>query len=371
MLLTALEPFLPTLLVFIFLIRLLTLSLVRNNGDVGEMARLGMRHMAGEPGAREGYDGQYVYVLALNPNPAWAAQQPPGILDTPAYRYQRILLSLVARVLSLAQPLAVPWVLLAINVIAQMAGTFLVGELLAAYGVSRWYALAYGLWVGFAYTVRLAMTEPLAYAFIAGALLASRCGQEGRAAVLYGLALFTKEVTLLFVVAHLVWLVLERRWTNAIRLSLLSFLPFCIFQFFIFHYFGRFGLGSGGFHGSGFEFIPYMGLWRIGQFGWQPLLLFALLYLPIAVLPSVWGVVESARRLANREWTLPVLALLPNAAIFAFTPFSTYSEPLGLVRLVCGLVLAVLLFGAQVRSRRVLNYSLLWIVMLVMLLNET
>jgi hypothetical protein len=113
-----------------------------------------------------------------------------------------------------------------------------------------------------------------------------------------------------------------------------------------------------------------MGLWRIGAYGWTALLLFAVLYLPIAILPSMWGVIESARRLLQREWALPVLALLPNAAIFAATPFSTYAEPLGLVRLVCGLVLAVLFFGAYTRSRRVLNYSLLWTVLLVMLVNE-
>jgi hypothetical protein len=326
--------------------------------------------MAGEPNAREGYDGQYVYVLALNPDPAWAAQQPPGILDTPAYRYQRILLSLIARLISLGQPAIVPWVLIGLNVAAQVIGTFLVGEVLAAHGASRWYALAYGLWVGFAYAVRLAMTEPLAYAFVAGALLAGLRGREGWAAALYGLALFTKEVTVLFVVAHLGWQLLQRRWASALRLACLSLLPFTVFQFFILYYFGRFGLGSGGFHGSGFELIPYMGLWRIGAYGWTALLLFAVLYLPIAILPSMWGVIESARRLLQREWALPVLALLPNAAIFAATPFSTYAEPLGLVRLVCGLVLAVLFFGAYTRSRRVLNYSLLWTVLLVMLVNE-
>jgi hypothetical protein len=366
-----LRRWLPALFVLLFLVAYLALSLLRNNGDVGEMARLGLRHMAGEPGAREGYDGQYVYVLAVNPDPAWAAQQPPGILDTPAYRYQRLLLSLIARTLALAQPAVVPWVLLTVNVVAGSVGTAIVGELLAASGVSRWYALAYGLWVGFAYAVRLAMTEPLAYALVAGALLASRRGREGWAAALYGLALFTKEVTVLFVAAHLAWLALHRRGASAIRLIVFSLLPFGLFQLFIFHYFGRFGLGSGGFHGSGFEVIPYMGLWRIGQYGWQVLLLFVVLYFPIAVLPSGWGVAASVRRLAHRDWSLPVLALLPNAAVFAVTPFSTYAEPLGLVRLVCGLVLAVLLFGAHTGNRRVLNYSLLWPVMLVMLANET
>jgi hypothetical protein len=52
------------------------------------------------------------------------------------------------------------------------------------------------------------------------------------------------------------------------------------------------------------------------------------------------------------------------------TPFSTWSEPNGLVRLMPGLVLAVLMFGAHAKSRRVLNYAMFWLAALVMLVNE-
>jgi hypothetical protein len=214
------------------------------------------------------------------------------------------------------------------------------------------------------------MTEPLAYAWVAGALLASRRGREGAAAGLYALALFTKEVTVLFVLPHLLWLLAERRWRAGGRLALTAFVPFGLFQLFILAWFGRLGLGSGGYHASGFEWLPYNGLWRIGQSGWAALALFATLYLPMAVLPSLWGMITAAGRVFRREWALPVLMLGANAAIFPVTPFSTYSEPLGFVRLVCGLVLAVLVYGGYARSRRVLNYSMFWIAALVMLLNE-
>lgn len=364
------QRFGPAIIVTLVMVAHVGVFLARNNGDIGEMSRLGIRRLAGDQSALEGYDGQYVHVLALNPNPMDAARAPTWVLDVPAYRYQRILFSLLAGALSLGNAAAVPWVLLGLNLVAQAVGTFLVGELLAAYSVSRWYALVYGLWVGFAYAVRLAMTEPLAYALVAGALLASRRGREGGTAVLYALALFTKEVTVLFVAAHLAWLLTQRRWPETLRLMAVAILPFAVFQLGIWAIFGRPGLGSGGFHGSGFEWIPYNGLWRIGAAGLGALVLFSVIYLPIALLPSLWGLITAATRLLRRDWALPVWVLGANAAIFPFTPFSTYSEPLGLVRLVCGLVLAVLLFGAYSGSKRVLNYAVFWIAALVMLLNE-
>lgn len=357
----------PALVVAAFLLGHVAIMLALNHGEVGEMGRLGIRRLSGDPTGFEGYDGQYTYLLAVDPDPAKAV---PGPFDVPAYRYQRILYSLVVRALALGQPDVIPWMLIAVNIAAQTVGTFLVGELLATYGASRWYALAYGLWVGYVYSVRLAMTEPLAYAWVAAAWLASRRGREGPAALLYALALFTKEVTVLFSFPHLVWLMLERRWREAGRLALVAFVPFVVFQLFILGWFGRLGLGSGGWHASGFEWVPYNGLWRIGQSGWLALALFATLYLPMAVLPSLWALITAAARVIRREWTLPVLVLGANAAIFPVTPFSTYSEPLGFVRLVCGLVLAVLVFGAYAQSRRVLNYALFWIAALAMLLNE-
>jgi len=61
---------------------------------------------------------------------------------------------------------------------------------------------------------------------------------------------------------------------------------------------------------------------------------------------------------------------LLNAAVILFVPFSTAREPLGLVRLATGMVLAVLLFAAVFGLRRVLNYSLFWVATLVLLVRR-
>lgn len=354
----------PAFVVAVFLVAYVGISLSIHGGDVAEMARLGIRYEAGDRSALEGYDGQYAYFIALDP--ARAASH----LDVPAYRFQRILYPLVARLLSLGQAALIPWVLLVLNLMIQPVGTWIVGELLISYGVSRWYALVYGLWVGFVYAVRLDLTEPMAYGLVAAALLASRRGREGWAALLYALSVFTKETTLLFVASHVAWLACQRDWRGAVRLAGLAIVPFGVFQFFILRWFGRLGLGSGGYWGTPFEIIPYMGLWRISAVNLLALVLFIVIFGPIAVLPSLWGMVTAGRQLWRRDFSLPVLALAVNAGILPFTPFSTFREPLGLLRLIVGLVLTVLLYGAHARSKRVLNYSVLWLACLAFLFND-
>lgn len=362
------RSYLPTLVTAVITIAYVAFALAQNSGDVGEMLRLGLRERAGELGVETGYDGQFVYFFALDPNPAHVS---PALVDVPAYRYQRILLSLLAWLFSFGQAALVPWALIALNVFAHVMGTFLLSELLARENVSGWWALVYGLWVGELFAVRLALTEPLAYALVLGALLAGRAKRETWAAVLLALSLFAKEVTLLFIGAYLAWLISQRAWRAASRAAFIMLAPFAVFQLLLFYWFGRFGLGSGGAGATGFEIIPYMGLWRIGFENALALLVLGLLLVPAAVFPSAWGVFESFRRLWRKEWALPVWLLLFNAAFIIFTPFSTFRELLGMVRLLNGLLLAVLLFGAWSKAPRVLRYSTLWLVLLLMLANET
>ena len=51
-------------------------------------------------------------------------------------------------------------------------------------------------------------------------------------------------------------------------------------------------------------------------------------------------------------------------------PFSTFREPLGLVRFASGLVLAVILFSASQRLLRPLRYGLFWSALLAILLAQ-
>ncbi len=334
--------------------------LARANWDALSLAEL-----PGQAAAADGYDGQFAYYIALDPSPGAVATR----LDVPSYRYQRILYPLVSRFLALGNPEGIPWSLLAVNVIAQFLGTWAVAETLAGYGVWPGYALGYGLWVGLVVGVGTDLTEPCAYALAAAGWLARQRGKDLAGPVLLGLGLFAKETILIFWAAALAADVIQAAPRRRLLGMALGGLAFGLWQVWLWRTFGAPGVGSGGALATPFEWIPFMGLWRIGAVSLPVLLVFVLIFGPSIVLPSIWGIFASIRSAWGGARQPEAFALLLNAAVIPFLPFSTFREPLGIVRVASGLVLATLLFAGRYNLRRPLNYSLFWSGLLVILLN--
>ncbi|MCC7359241.1 MAG: hypothetical protein IT317_07185 [Anaerolineales bacterium] len=355
----------PIVVVALALAAYLGAVLLRSQGDPLTFARLGDGFVNGAPVGAQGYDGQFAYWIASDPRPAAAASH----LDVPAYRYQRLLHPLLAWALAAGQAPLVPWTLVLVNVAAQLAGVWLVERWLTTHGVSRWYALSYGLWAGLVLAVRLDLAEPLAYALAAAALLAGQRGRLGWSAAWLGLALFAKETTLAVWLGLAAWALVNRRW-RALGLYAAAALPFAAFQVLLTRWFGAVGLASGGYLATPFEWLPYLGLWRVAGASLPAFALLAAILGPLIVLPSAWGALVAALRLARRDWSPMVWVLGANAALVVFAPFSTFHEPVGIIRLATGLVLAVVLFGAQVGARRVLNYSLFWLAALALVIRD-
>ncbi|UCC63229.1 MAG: hypothetical protein JSV36_21265 [Anaerolineae bacterium] len=117
---------------------------------------LGTRFTTGDPLGSEGYDGQFVYQIALRPTEA------AEYLDTPAYRYQRILYPLLAHGLAAAQPALVPWALLLINLASAGVSARMAARLLERGQTSPWFALIIGLFAGQLLALRTDLPEPLA-----------------------------------------------------------------------------------------------------------------------------------------------------------------------------------------------------------------
>ena len=112
--------------------------------------------------------------------------------------------------------------------------------------------------------------------------------------------------------------------------------------------------------------IPFWGFVRIlTEGGLSIFLVLGLLLLPGAILPTLWGLWRSLRDLLRRDWGPYTFLLLANAAVIPFVPFSTYREPLGMLRFIVGLVIAIVLHGAWRGQTRTLRYSTLWIVSLL------
>jgi hypothetical protein len=356
----------PWLVVLILSLVYLSIIFVANDADPLVFVTLGTQFTEADPDGTEGYDGQFGYFIAADPVTA------PDLIDAPAYRYQRILLPAAARLLALGQASLVPWTMLIINLIALVGGTYCLEQLLITQGVSRWYALTYGLFAGVFMAVRLSLNEPLAYGLVLAAILSERRDKLWLTGLLLAAAALAKETTLLFTAGYGVWLFTQQRWRAMIGFGLIALVPFALWQGILYWQFGAFGVGSGGAMATPFELIPYNGVWRIytdtGML--QVFIVFALLLLPSTVLPSLWAIWRGARDLLNRDWHPYVWLLIFNAGVMPFVPFSTYREPLGIVRFIVGMVVSVVLYGALRRNTRVLRYSTLWILLLALAINS-
>ena len=356
-----LSPTLVTLLLAVMLV--MGIVVIAGHGDPLYLARLGTFYSQGNPAGEKGYDGQFIYYIARDPNPLEAVPY----LDVPAYRYQRILLPLLARALALGNLAAIPWALIIIGLASYAGGVWAVERLLVGWEIPRRYAYLYALWAGFLLALIVDLPEPLAYALVAGGFLALQRDRLLLGWVLLGLSLFAKEVTGLFLAAVFLDYLLQRRWKHALGLFVVAGLPFALFQLWLWSVFGQPGIGSGGAMATPFELIPFMGLIRVGFY--SPLYLVAMLVVfgPTVVLPAVWGIWQAVKSWLGGERNMVVLALLINAVATAAMPFSTFRETGGVLRYACGSVLALLLFSARYRQIRVLNYCAFWIVLNVFL----
>lgn len=329
------------------------------------LAELGTRYSQPDPDGTEGYDGQFAYYIAVSPNPRDVAAH----LDVPAYRYQRILYPLTARALGFGMPEFIPWTLILLNLAALGLGTWAVASWLTMTGSAAYYALPFGLWVGLIGSTGTDLNEPLACALIAGAWLARTNARYRLGALLLTLSLFAKETSLLFWAAAMIEDVLQKRWRGSASWMGFGAAIFAGWQIWLYATFGDFGIGAGGAMATPFEWIPFMGLARVGQVSPGALALFLTIFGPTIVFPVIWGAVNSLRDILRRTRDLEAWALLLNATAIAFLPFSTFREPLGLVRVSSGLILAVVFYAARRGNRRAQNYSLFWIAMLAMLIR--
>jgi hypothetical protein len=337
---------------------------IRGHGDPLSLVMLGTRFSEGDPAGTEGYDGQFAYYIARDPLDGCSQ------CDVPAYRSQRILYPILARVLALGQEGLLPYTLPLLNLIALAAGTWLTEEILARHKVSRWYALTYGLYAGQLMAARLDLNEPLAYALVQAALLLTERDRWRSGVICFALAALTKETTLAFVAGYLLLLLARRQWGRLAGLSLGVGIPFVAWQVILWTRMGDWGIGSGGAGATGWEILPFRGLWSVGAIDIEALALLALVMIPLTVIPALLSVWAAGRDLWRGRWHPFTTILLVNALVMLFLPQSTYREFLGMLRLTTGLMIATILYGAGRRSKRTLNYTLLWLASLVFLTKD-
>jgi hypothetical protein len=147
------------------------------------------------PVGGSGYDGQFYYFIAADPANA------RYYMDSPAYRYTKILYPTVARILALGQAGLVPYTLILTNWLAIAGAVGLLGAWLRRKGMSPWFAVVYGLCPGLWVSFERDLTEPLSYALVVLAVYLYDFGGRHRyvsSGLAFALAILARDKAAIF-----------------------------------------------------------------------------------------------------------------------------------------------------------------------------
>lgn len=298
------------------------------SAEQGDPARYA--HLAAERITLYGYDGQFGYYLAVE------GLQAAARMDQPAYRAQHLLLPLLARLLSAGSVDALPWALLAVNLAAVGAGVEALVRLLGRAGQPMAAALAYALWPGIVFGVRLDLHEPLAFGLVALALLARSAGRWLAASSLLALSALAREATLLFAVAAVAAEWSAGRARRALLTLLVVGAPVLVQQALLLLAFGSPSWGDP-YRRPALPFSAY--LWaRDAPNLW--------LELAFVAAPAAAALAYATVRLLRGARDLPTLACLLYAGLLVLLPEYTGQDFWTATRAGTGLLVAGLALGA-------------------------
>lgn len=304
---------------------------------------IGPRFVLHNPRAKPGYDGQFYYQIARDPLHA------APFLDKPAYRYQRIVYPLLVAALSLGQAWLIPGMLLLVNFVSIVLGTEVIARLLIKKDLSPWYSLAFGLYFGQATAFLFDVTEPLTYFLVCLGLLLLLQKRATWAAILWGLAVLSRETALLFPLGYIAMYLYQRRWQDASRFVLLSLVPTVAWYFIVGLYFHTSGLSGAPL----FERIPFEGLF---YFSSDPRL-FRMLIL-LLFIPTLLSLLLAVKEVFQHRWrNVSWLIWLLNLVLVINLSHLSYAGLVSAGRLSIGLVLAMLWHGLSTRNKTILQAS--------------
>ena len=333
----------PSVVVGCLYLLLIGLDMLMHHHQALYYVHLGPRFLYHDPHAIAGYDGQFYYQIARDP--LHAAQ----FLDKPAYRYQHIFYPLLVGLLSLGQARLIPYMLLLVNFASIVLGTELLAYLLNKKNLSPWYSLAFGLYFGLAASFLFDLTEPLTYCLVCLGLALLFQKLLTGAAIIWGLAVLSRETAILFPLGYIALYLYQRRWTDATRFVLLSIVPAIAWYLlvgFLFHTNGLSGAPP-------FERLPFQGLFHFSN---DRRVFPGLIFLMF--IPTLLSIALAANEILHHRWkNVTWLIWLLNLVLVTNLSYLTYAGIVSAGRLSIGLVLAMLLHGLSTNNKLVLRVS--------------
>jgi hypothetical protein len=187
-----------------------------------------------------GYDGQFYYYIAHDP---FILGQAFDHIDVPAYRYQRIIYPLTAWILSFGQSTLIPYMMVAVNFLGILSGTWVIILILKHFGRSPWYSLFYPASWGFLLSLLRSLPEPLALTFVVMSVFFYLKGKIFWQSLSLSLAALTQETTLLVSMAFFFAFLWEKdfRSSGYLLYPPLTFLLWQIYIHIRFHTFSYVG----------------------------------------------------------------------------------------------------------------------------------
>ena len=299
-----------------------------------------------------GYDGQFFLYIAQDPRGA------VPYIDNPSYRYGRIVYPLLARTLALGRQDAIPFMLVAVNVLAVALGTFALGVVLRRHGQSPWYALIFAAYPGIFIAVLRDLSEALAYALTACAVaLFDRPGRRGlvSSAALFAVATLTRETAVVFALAC-AWLLFlrDRSVRRALPFAAGAVLPYVLYRtLFLDQWLGHVGVPSPLLPTA----VPFGGIAH--YFPWNDL---AIQQVYAIVLPGVFCLALAGWSLLRRPDDLGLWALAANVVAFVvLVPAPVFLDIYASFRVTAGIVVALVLAIPALAALRPGARAWLWL----------
>jgi hypothetical protein len=245
----------------------------------------------------------------------------------------------VARAASAGSVRALPYAMLLINLLAVLAGTAAIALWLVKRGFSPWPALLYGLSPGLIVTVFRDLTEPLAYGLAALAVLAFDRARTRRlvlSAVLFALAVLTRETIVPFALAGALALALDdRRWRRATAFAAATCGPLLLWRLIVMLWINQPTQEVG--HERGW-ILPLHGIWS-----WWPFDADHWLIVLAVTLPALAAGAGALTLLRRRQSLIPAGLLLVNVLLYVvWLPRAVYIDDSAASRAAIGVVLAAL-----------------------------
>jgi hypothetical protein len=218
--------------------------------------------------ADEGYDGQFMYLMAFDPLLARYKDRPQTygtFIDLPPYRYGRIGFSALVSLVSGARPEWFPRAMIWLLIAAHAAIAAGLSVLAQREHKSPWIGLWYLAIPAFMPSFLSALPEALAAATVVIGLICWNARRDWWAAAAFAAALLVRETGAVLLIAIVVASGTERR--RALRVAAVAVLPLIVWRLFVgFRLYPEFGSRAG--FGTQYSFgVPFAGLLHLWQAG--------------------------------------------------------------------------------------------------------